>query len=68
MVDFQDELTANAEDQQDPERHLVRGGSARLWPWVTGEDAWVWLMSAARRPWREEGAPRDVTLRLALSL
>lgn len=68
MMAFFDELTADPEAPDRPERHLVRGGSARLWPWQEGGQEWMWLMSAAKRRWADEGEPRDVAIRFALSL
>jgi hypothetical protein len=65
---FFDELTADPAAPEDLERCFVRGGSARIWPWAEGGQEWLWLMSGARRAWREEGEPRDVALRLALAL
>ncbi len=58
---FYDEVTSD---------QTIRGGSARLWPWQTDGTGheWIWLMSAAARPWRDEHAPRDVAVRPALDL
>lgn len=61
MPGFYDEVTADG---------TVRGGSARLWPWLddgSGHE-WIWLMSAASRPWADEWPPRDIALRPALDL
>jgi hypothetical protein len=68
MMAFFDELTAHADQPEEPGMHRVRGGSARIWPWEDGGQEWIWLMSAASRPWALEGDPRDVALRFALSL
>jgi hypothetical protein len=61
MPGFYDEVTAD---------DTVRGGSARLWPWLEDGNGheWIWLMSAAARPWVDEYPPRDVCLRPALDI
>lgn len=72
MMGFYDELTTSEDETPDAsaEGRWVRGGAARLWPWWNGDEGreWLWLMSAARRPWADEGEPRDVAVRLAISL
>jgi hypothetical protein len=68
MMAFFDELTADPEAVDQPERHRVRGGAARIWPWQDGGQEWMWLMSSAKRMWIDEGEPRDVAVRFALSL
>lgn len=68
MMAFFDELSTDPEAVDVPERHLVRGGAARIWPWQDGGQEWMWLMSSAKRLWANEGEPRDVAIRFALSL